>query len=238
MPFTAPAWSPVQLPVLLRGEAARIAPWLEDRRPARLALHLVAIVAGAGLFGAAVGAWRGAEQAGYVALKFPLVLLLTSLGNALLNGMLAPLLGLDLGVRASLRAVLFSFTIASAILGACSPLMAFLVWNLPPLGAPDSGAAHSVLLLTLVATIAFAGVMANVRLRQLLQQLSGSPRVARRVLLAWLAGNLFLGSQISWILRPFVGSPGLPVAFLRDDALNGSFFEAVFQAARHLLSIH
>ena len=226
------------MPVLLRGEAARIAPWLGDRRPARLALHLVVIVAGAGLFGAAVGAWRGVEQAAYVALKFPLVILLTSLGNALLNGMLAPLLGLNLGVRASLRAVLFSFTIASTILGAGSPLMAFLVWNLPPLGAPGSGVAHSVLLLTLVATISFAGVMANVRLRQLLQQLSGSPRVARRVLLAWLTGNLFLGSQISWILRPFVGSPGLPVAFLRDDALHGSFFEAVFRAARHLLSVH
>jgi hypothetical protein len=238
MPVTLPVWSPSQLPVLLRGEAAQIAPWLGDRRPARLALHLAVIAVGAGLFGAAAGAWRGADQASYVAIKFPLVILLTWLGNALLNGMLAPLLGLNLGLRASLRAVLFSFTIASVILGAGSPLIAFLVWNLPPLGAPGSGAAHSLLLLTLVATIAFAGVVANVRLLQLLQHLGGSVRVARRVLLAWLAGSLFLGSQISWILRPFVGSPGLPVAFLREDAFSGSFFEAVFRAARHLLSAH
>jgi LmbE family N-acetylglucosaminyl deacetylase len=41
--------------------------------------------------------------------------------------------------------------------------------------------------------------------------------VAWRVISAWLAANLFLGSQLSWILRPFIGSPGLPVEFLRHD---------------------
>jgi hypothetical protein len=85
-----------------------------------------------------------------------------------------------------------------------------------------------------VAVISFAGIAANVRLLQLLRQLSGSRTIARRILLAWLAGNLFLGSQLSWILRPFIGSPGLPVEFLRGDALRGNFYEAVFHALKHL----
>jgi hypothetical protein len=59
--------------------------------------------------------------------------------------------------------------------------------------------------------------------------------VARRVLFAWLAGNLFLGSQLSWILRPFIGSPTLPVEFLRDAAFNGNFYETVFRSALRLL---
>ena len=83
---------------------------------------------------------------------------------------------------------------------------------------------------------AFAGIAANVRLVQLLRELSGSAGAARKVLFAWLAGNLLLGSQLSWIFRPFVGSPNLPVEFLRADPFRGSFYEAVFNAARQLLS--
>ena len=60
--------------------------------------------------------------------------------------------------------------------------------------------------------------------------------VSRRVLFAWLAGNLVFGSQLSWILRPFIGSPALPVQFLRLDAFNGNFFETLFHSVRHLLS--
>ena len=90
------------------------------------------------------------------------------------------------------------------------------------------------LLLALVVMIAFAGVAANVRLVELLRRLSPGPAVAHKVLAAWLAGNLFLGSQLCWILRPFVGSPGLPVQFLRPDAFRGNFFETVFWALKSL----
>ena len=40
---------------------------------------------------------------------------------------------------------------------------------------------------------------AMLRLFQLLRQLAPSRNIARRVFIAWLAGNLFLGSQLSWI---------------------------------------
>jgi hypothetical protein len=55
-------------------------------------------------------------------------------------------------------------------------------------------------------------------------------------LYAWLAGNLFLGSQLSWILRPFIGSPEMRVEFLRKTAFDGNFYETVFRALRHLFS--
>src|SRR5512146_1534492 len=108
--------------VLLRGELEPIAAWVGQRSPRRLALHLAVIVIGAGLYGAAMGWWRDPQQALYVAIKFPLIILLTTLGNALLNAMLAPLLGLNLPFRQSFSAILMSFTIAAAILGAFSPL--------------------------------------------------------------------------------------------------------------------
>jgi hypothetical protein len=226
-----------QIPMLLRGDTESIGGWL-DRPGARRAVLCVAVIlAGAGLYGASVGLWRSPLQAGYNAIKFPLIILLTTLANALINGMFAPLLGLNLRFRQSLMAVLMSFTTAATILSAFSPVVLFMIWNTPPLGMEpaEAAGAHSFLLVSQVALIAFAGIAGNLRLWQLLRQLGGSSAVAFKVMLAWLASNLFLGSQISWMLRPFIGSPHLPVEFFRDDALAGSFYETLFSAVTRLL---
>ena len=227
-----------QLPVLLRGEAKLISTWVQGRTGGRMWLYVVVILIGAGAYGGAVGSWRAPEQALYTAIKFPLVILLTSLGNSLLNGMLAPLLGLNIGFRQCLLVIFMSFTIAAAILGSFSPLMLYLVWNTPPAVTATSAdaAAYGFMQLATVGVIAFAGVMANIRLVPLLRELSGSRAIALRVLFAWLAGNLLLGSQIVWVLRPFIGNPATPVEFLTQHKLEGNFFEAVFHALRHLIA--
>lgn len=225
---------------LLSGEVDALHGWLNRLDSAKMLRNVAVIAVGAGLYGAAMGWWRAPEQALFVAVKFPLIILLTTLGNALLNAMLAPLLGLNLTLRQSLHAVLMSFTISAAILGAFAPLIAFMLWNAPPLTEPSLSARTTYICIQLahVAIIAFAGVAGNVRLFQLLQRLAGGNRgVALRVLFAWLAGNLFLGSQLSWILRPFVGSPQLPVQFFRTDAMTGGFFESVFASLLHLFKV-
>jgi hypothetical protein len=222
--------SPREIATLLRGDVEKFSEWSGTWDARRAAMQMAAIIAGAGAYGAAMGWWRDPQQALFTAIKFPLIILLTTVGNALINAMLAPLLGLNLPFRQSFAAILMSFTIAAAILGAFSPLIAFLVWNAPKLGSTASaGGAYQFILLAHVAVIALAGMTGNARLFQLLQLLGGNRRVAQRVLVAWLAGNLFLGSQLSWILRPFVGSPRLPVEFLRADAFHGNFFETVFR---------
>lgn len=227
-----------QLTTLLRGDAECLRQFLRPHGAMRTAFQVTVIAIGAGLYGAALGSWRAPEQALYTAIKLPLVLLLTAVGNALLNGMLAPLLGVNLGFRQSFLAVLMSFTVAATILGAFSPILAFVIWNTPPFYLELSRAflAYRLMQLAAVGGIAYAGVMANVRLLPLLQTQTASPQAALRVLFAWLAGNLFLGSQICWLLRPFVGRPQDAVAFLGPDPSQGSFYETVFEAARALWS--
>lgn len=222
---------------LLRGEVAALIDWTMDWRAGNVARDVAVVVVGAGFFGAALGFWRDPWQALYSGIKLPLIILLTAIGNALLNVMLAPLLGLRIAFRQSFLAILASFALASAILGAFSPLAAFVIWNAPPL-TPDANnsTTHAGNLLLLVAVIAFAGIAANVRLLQLLKRLAGGRGGALRVLFAWLSANLFFGSQLSWILRPFVGSPYLPVEFLRAEAFDGNFFEAVAHSAVRLFN--
>ncbi|HEY4414825.1 MAG TPA: hypothetical protein VGO57_03950 [Verrucomicrobiae bacterium] len=220
---------------LLRGEVDLVARWSAgwDRR--WLLFQIVIIIVGAGSYGAAMGWWRDPQQAFYVAIKFPLIILLTTFGNALLNAMLAPLLGLNSPFRQSFSAIVMSNTVTAVILGAFSPLIFFLAWNAPAMSASAvSGTAYNFILLTHVAVIALAGTAGNLRLLQLLTRLAPGPMIARRVLCAWLAGNFLLGSQLSWILRPFIGSPSLPVQFIRPDSLRGNFYETVFNTLRHL----
>ena len=229
--------NPSEISTLLRGEAGTISVWNEKWNTQRLVLHVAVIIVGAGLYGAAMGWWRDPQQALYVAIKFPLIILLTTIGNSLINAMFAPLLGLNIPFRQSFAAIVMSFTIAPAILGAFSPLIAFMIWNAPPISPQTvSGATYNLIKLINVAVIALAGMTGNVRLFQLLARLGGSKAVAFRVLFAWLSGNLFLGSQLSWILRPFIGSPDLPVEFFRTSALHGNFYENVFQSLQQIFN--
>jgi hypothetical protein len=220
---------------LLRGSDKEMAAWGAETALPLVARHALVILLGGGAFGAAVGSWRAVDQAMWVALKLPFVLLGTATGNALINGMLAPLLGIDLRLRVSFTAVLASFAVMAVILGALSPLVFFLSWNLPPAiaGSPEAKLGQSGMLVALVGSIVVAGVAGNVRLFGWLRRIGGAP-AARRLLFAWLAVNLLLGVQVSWILRPFVGAVHLAVAPFMAHPLDGSFIDEIGEAVRQI----
>ena len=231
------ALRPNSVGVFLRADAGAFREWLTSQPRRLVCFCVVAIVIGAGTYGAAMGWWRCPLQALYTGIKLPLVILLTTLGNGLLNGMLAPLLGLNASFRQSFTVVLMTFAVASIILGALSPVAWFVVWNTPPLTVTTTlwSPEYGCLQLTLAMFIAFAGTMGNGRFVPLLRQWTGSQVVAGRVLVAWLAVNLFLGSQICWVLRPFIWDPAGPVEFIGRQYFHGSFYETVFEAVRRLL---
>lgn len=229
---------PPLIPALLRGDVDQLSPsTLSPDRGFWLFLVALSLV-GAGAYGVAIGSWRGGWQPLFTGIKLPAILLLTATGNAFLNSLLAPLLGLPIGFRQSLAAVLASFAISSLILAAAAPLVAFQIYNLPSIESAWNarGRAFDTLQFTQVLVIAFAGISGNVRLFQLLRHLSGSGDIARRVLIAWLAGNFLLGTQVTWILRPYFGSHALPVEFLREHPFQGNFFETVWYSAREAVA--
>lgn len=224
----------LRLRALLRGDAAQLADWLQRPDAGSLALYSGVILAGCGLYGFTLGIWRSELQSLFTAVKFPLLIFLTCGGNALINGMLAQILGAGLSFRQTFLAILATFAIAAVLLGSLAPVTLFIWFNAPPLASEKAILGHSIMLMVHVLFIAFAGVVANRRLLELLRHISGNAATARRVLFSWLAGNLFLGAQLAWVLRPFIGSPTLAVQFLRDDPLRGDFYEAVWRACLHL----
>lgn len=223
-----------QILLLSRGDETGLAALLDERGSRWVITCLVVIILGCGVYGGVVGLWRGPQQALYTAIKMPLLIFLTCGANALLNGLLAQVLRTGLGFRQSALAILMSFTLAALILAALSPVALFILVNAPALASEGQRLGHSVVLLTDVLFVAYAGIMANRRLLRLLIHTCATAVAARQVFWSWLVGNLFLGAQLAWVLRPFIGSPGLAVEFLRPDPLHGTFYSAVFRALRNL----
>lgn len=63
---------------------------------------------------------------------------------------------------------------------------------------------------------------------------SHAPLIARnprhRITLAsWLVLYVFFAIQAAWVLRPFLGTPGFPVEFLRAEAFEQNAFVVVFE---------
>ena len=230
-----PAVYLLRLKRLCMGRTDEIAPWLGEKSLAWPIFCCGVIVLGCGIYGLTVGLWRSPLQGFYTGLKIPLLILLTCAGNALLNGMLGAVAGVGLSFRQTMMAILMSFVVMATILGALSPLALFVLWNTPALDGQRAGTGHSITLLTHVLLIAYAGVVANRRLFHVLVKFGSGLQAARLALFGWLGGNLLLGSQFSWVMRPFIGSPQLPVQFFREDPLRGNFFESLAGAFSRLL---
>ena len=192
------------------------------------------IVVGGGAYGAAMGAWRAPELALYVAVKLPLLLLSTAFVNALAHGLWAARLGLALTLGECLRAVLLSFALASVVLGALALVLGYFALALQGPHEPHALQAHNALGLAHVAAVALAGTLAVARQTGWLRALDPRARTSASVVALWLALDLVVGAQISWNLRPWFGTPDLPVTFLRAQPFDGTFYVSVFR----MLFIH
>jgi hypothetical protein len=88
---------------------------------------------------------------------------------------------------------------------------------------------HNYLLLTHIFLIAMAGLAGNGALRKGLQRVVAPGCALKKLYWSWIAAFTLVGCQLSWILRPFVGSPFYAVAFMRPDCLEGNFYEFIFK---------
>lgn len=215
--------------LLCRGEPTQLKGWLREGRSGILFTIACIVICGA-IYGFTLGILRSPTQAAYAAIKFPILIFGTVFLNALLNGMLAMIMGIELKLKESLRAILMSYAIACLFLASLGPVFFFHLWNWSSSGEGNSFFYWKIYHIFMIA---IAGTIGNIRLFQLLVAVAGKAK-GQLVILTWLAANLFLGCQLSWILRPFFGNPNIEVAFFRADALDRSFYEDFFMILQGL----
>ncbi len=195
--------------------------------PHHLGTLLATITLFGATYGAVLGAWHGPRLAAYVAIKVPLLLLSTAALTGLFNWVVAALLGLPLRFRQIFALTLLPLAIVAIVAASLAPVAWLFTTSLPP-PSPSQRTLHNMLYLTHLSLIASAGVAGTVTLhRALLAICNGDTQRAHRIRIGWLAAYAFVGGELAWALRPFVGSVYLPVVFLRDDALRGNVYEFI-----------
>ena len=161
---------------------------------ARTALITLAVAATA--FGAAVGSWRGGKQIAFAALKMPIGILGTLAIAAPAFYVLAAIFGRPWALRPVLSLVLAAGARFSLVLLAMTPPLWLTI---------DFGAHYDVV--KVVATVAYA-LAGLAGLEVLVRGLGDGPGKHMTIGL-FVAVFLLIGGQNAWVLRPYLGLPGV-----------------------------
>jgi hypothetical protein len=180
--------------------------------------------------------------------KVPLLFLLTLLVTLPSLYIFNALVGSRLGGLALVRLLVASLAVTLAVLASFGPIVAFFA---------VTTTSYPFIVLLNVAVFAVAGLLGLAFLLQTLHRLSldaGEPPAAtaktagaldrapgsvlgknvKKVFFCWVIVYGLVGAQMSWVLRPFIGSPDRPFEWFRYRESN--FFEAIARALAQLFS--
>lgn len=92
--------------------------------------------------------------------------------------------------------------------------------------ALDSGSqGYSQAIMFNAMLFGMASVLAQLILHRRYQPLIARNRLHRPMLVLWLVLYAFVGVQVGWTLRPFIGSPNQPTSFIRSEPLTNAYVE-------------
>ncbi len=185
-------------------------------------LVLIVVVAGA-FYGAVMGSYalETTERlfvSLYSAIKMPILVFATA-------GLCLPvffvfntLAGLRADFKQSMRSILAgqaAFTITLASLAPITRLMYF------------SGVSHRGAILTNAVMFLMATCMAQTVLWRWYRPLRDKDARHAWMLWAWVTLYAFVGIQMGWMLRPFIGKPSAPVQFFRTEGFSNAYVEVL-----------
>jgi hypothetical protein len=213
---------------ILRRSAWTIQPTIE-----RGLLSIVACLVGFSLFyGAAMGTFRAIGghsqwqlQILYAAAKVPILLTLSFALSLPSFFVLNTLLGLRRDFAQALRAVVAAQAGLAIVLASLAPFTILCY---------ASSADHNQALLFNGAMFAVASFTAQWLLRQYYRPLVARNARHRWILWGWLAVYTLVAIQMAWLLRPFVGSPTLDVAFVRPEAWDNAYVKVLEMIGQQL----
>jgi hypothetical protein len=173
-------------------------------------------------YGAVMGVFGGVLgdrfwQVVFSAAKVPLLLLGTFLIGLPSFFVFNTLFGLRRDFSQALRALMATQAGLTVVLASLAPLTA--VWY-------ASSADYAAALRFNGLMFAVASLAGQWLLREYYRPLVRRNRRHRWMLWTWLGIYIFVAIQMAWIMRPFVGDPGMPVQFFREESW-GNAYEVV-----------
>ncbi len=199
----------------------RARPWPvgEGATAKRLVRLCLLIVVFGIIYGAVMGSFGGVFgrrflQVVYSAAKVPLLLMITFALSLPSFFVINTLLGLRSDFTYAVRALVATQAGLTIILASFAPFT--VLWY------ASFGNYRAAILFNAVM-FGTASISAQWLLRRFYEPLIQRNRQHRLVLRGWLVIYAFVGIQMGWVLRPFIGNPNSPTQFFRQEAWGNAY---------------
>ena len=190
--------------------------------------HLLILILFSFLYGIVMGCYNGFLQAISSGVKVPLLFVLVVLICFPALFVIQTILGSKLTLSQMLSVILSGFVMTTTILVSFAPIILFFL---------ITSSSYEFILLLHVAVFAVAGLFGMFSIIEALkfscEKKNVYPKVGVRVFQFWILILAFVGTQLSWSLRPFIGAKGLPFQFFRQQ--EGNFYQAVLLSTEDML---
>ena len=192
----------------------------------RFLMALVAAMYAA--YGLSMGLFHNGYASVVSAVKLPMLYLLTLLVCFSALYTLNALIGARLSPLACLRLLLLAISTNAVALAGYAPFSLFFTMTTSRDGYTFLVAMH-IVVFALAGALSFAQV---VRLFRAVAR-GSQRRVSPAFFLIWGLVYMFVATQMSWVLRPWIGKPTIEYQIIRP--LGGSFYEGAWDVGRNVI---
>jgi hypothetical protein len=194
----------------------------------KLRAMLISSIAFLALYGAVMGSTHSLWQALSSAVKLPVLFLATLIVCSPTLYFFNVLFGSNQSLTQNIALILTAITVTAVLLLSFAPITMFFLLTTSH---------YQFFKLLNVAIFVIAGSAGVVFLSQGMQVVSTSGKegasARRMVLRLWILVYAFVGSQMAWTLRPFIGAPSIQFELFRQ--LGGNFYTNIIASIGEIL---
>lgn len=195
---------------------------------AKMRAMLISSIAFLALYGAVLGSTHSLWQALSSAVKMPILFLATLVVCSPTLYFFNVLFGSNQSLTQNVALILTAITVTAVLLLSFTPIVLFFLLT-------TSG--YQFFKLLNVGVCAISGWMGVLFLSQGMSIVSSAgkegARARRNVVRLWILLYAFVGSQMAWTLRPFIGAPSMKFELFRQ--LGGNFYANILASLGELL---
>jgi hypothetical protein len=189
---------------------------------------LISSIAFLALYGSAMGSTNSLWQTLSSACKLPILFLATLVVCAPTLYFFNLIFGSDQSLSQNVALMLTAITVTAVVLLSFAPIVLFFLLT---------SSNYQFFKLLNVGVFTIAGIIGVLFLVQGMRVVSangtGDADARLTVVRLWVLAYAFVGSQVAWTLRPFVGAPSMQFELFRQ--LGGNFYTNVFASIGEIL---
>lgn len=196
--------------------------------PEKMRAMLISSITFFAIYGAVMGASHSLWQTLSSATKLPILFVATLFVCVPSLYFFSLLFGSNQSLSQNFSVIMTAITVTAVLLLSCAPITLFFLLTAPQ---------YQFYKLLNVAIFSVAGLMGIVFLYQGMKVVSNVEKegaaTRKWVLIFWMFVYAFVGSQMAWTIRPFIGDPQAPFELFRQ--LGGNFYTNVLYSIGEIL---